>query len=92
MLEPALLGSDQRLLGFLLAVMLPARYSTSCPVISGVVLMCFTDVVKSRVQLRKTPPVGTPVQYIARELKEIVVESRSWVMLETGFYSLTHWP
>jgi solute carrier family 25 carnitine/acylcarnitine transporter 20/29 len=34
-------------------------------------------VVKSRVQLRNTPPVGTPVQYIAYELKEIVVESRS---------------
>ena len=40
-------------------------------------MMYVADVVKSRVQLRKTPPVGTPVQYIARELKEIVVESRS---------------
>lgn len=39
--------------------------------------MYVADVVKSRVQLRKTPPVGSPVQYIARELKEIVVESRS---------------
>jgi solute carrier family 25 carnitine/acylcarnitine transporter 20/29 len=38
---------------------------------------CVADVVKSRIQLRKTPPVGTPVQYIAHELKEIVVESRS---------------
>ncbi|KAI0770039.1 mitochondrial carrier [Fomes fomentarius] len=33
------------------------------------------DVVKSRVQLRATPPEGTPVQYIARELRTIVVES-----------------
>ena len=48
------------------------------------VLTCVTDVVKSRVQLRKTPPVGTPVQYIVRELKEIVVESRSCVMLGTS--------
>ena len=34
-----------------------------------------TDVVKSRIQLRSTPPVGTPVQYIADELKMIVKES-----------------
>ncbi|KAI0263828.1 mitochondrial carrier [Gloeopeniophorella convolvens] len=33
------------------------------------------DVVKSRVQLRTTPPKGTPVQYIARELKAVVAES-----------------
>ncbi|KAI0308603.1 mitochondrial carrier domain-containing protein [Amylostereum chailletii] len=33
------------------------------------------DVVKSRIQLRATPPTGTPVQYIAHELKAIVVES-----------------
>ncbi|KAF9524972.1 mitochondrial carrier domain-containing protein [Crepidotus variabilis] len=33
------------------------------------------DVVKSRVQLRATPPTGTPVQYIAHELKAIVQES-----------------
>ncbi|KAH9976144.1 mitochondrial carrier domain-containing protein [Lactifluus volemus] len=33
------------------------------------------DVVKSRVQLRMTPPKGTPVQYIARELKAVVAES-----------------
>lgn len=32
------------------------------------------DVVKSRVQLRATPPTGTPVQYIAHELKAIVSE------------------
>ncbi|KAA1476541.1 mitochondrial carrier [Dentipellis sp. KUC8613] len=32
------------------------------------------DVVKSRVQLRAEPPKGTPVQYIAHELKAIVVE------------------
>ena len=33
------------------------------------------DVVKSRVQLRATPPIGTPVQYIAHELRAIVAES-----------------
>ncbi|KAI9465249.1 mitochondrial carrier domain-containing protein [Lactarius psammicola] len=33
------------------------------------------DVVKSRVQLRTTPPKGTPVQYIANELRAVVVES-----------------
>lgn len=39
-------------------------------------LSCYPlDVVKSRIQLRDTPPTGTPVQYIARELKSIVTES-----------------
>ncbi|KAL4244991.1 mitochondrial carrier family protein [Abortiporus biennis] len=39
-------------------------------------LSCYPlDVVKSRIQLRATPPTGTPVQYIARELKAIVAES-----------------
>ncbi|KIY53703.1 mitochondrial carrier [Fistulina hepatica ATCC 64428] len=39
-------------------------------------LACYPlDVVKSRVQLRATPPSGTPVQYIAREFKAILVES-----------------
>jgi solute carrier family 25 carnitine/acylcarnitine transporter 20/29 len=33
------------------------------------------DVVKSRVQLRTTPPRGTPVQYIVNELRAIVAES-----------------
>lgn len=33
------------------------------------------DVVKSRIQLRNTPPTGTPVQYVWRELKSIVHES-----------------
>ncbi|THH20487.1 hypothetical protein EW146_g881 [Bondarzewia mesenterica] len=33
------------------------------------------DVVKSRIQLRSTPPSGTPVQYIAHEIKVIVAES-----------------
>ncbi|TRM63810.1 mitochondrial carrier domain-containing protein [Schizophyllum amplum] len=32
------------------------------------------DVVKSRVQLRTTPPTGTPVQYIAAELRAVVAE------------------
>lgn len=48
--------------------------------------MCGADVVKSRVQLRNTPPVGTPVQYIAHELKEIVVEARSWVPFGRGSF------
>ncbi|EAU91957.2 mitochondrial ornithine transporter 1 [Coprinopsis cinerea okayama7 len=39
-------------------------------------LACYPlDVVKSRIQLRQTPPTGTPVQYIASELKAIVQES-----------------
>jgi len=39
-------------------------------------LACYPlDVVKSRIQLRSTPPTGTPVQYIAHELKAIVAES-----------------
>ncbi|KAI0918928.1 hypothetical protein AcW1_003553 [Taiwanofungus camphoratus] len=39
-------------------------------------LSCYPlDVVKSRVQLRATPPSGTPVQYIAHELKVIASES-----------------
>ncbi len=33
------------------------------------------DVVKSRVQLRTTPPRGTPVQYILGELKAVVAEA-----------------
>ena len=33
------------------------------------------DVIKSRVQLRTTPPKGTPVQYIVNELRAVVVES-----------------
>jgi len=39
-------------------------------------LACYPlDVVKSRIQLRSTPPTGTPVQYIAHELNAIVAES-----------------
>ncbi|KAF8161585.1 mitochondrial carrier domain-containing protein [Crassisporium funariophilum] len=39
-------------------------------------LSCYPlDVVKSRIQLRATPPTGTPVQYIAHEIKAIVAES-----------------
>ncbi|EEB88104.1 hypothetical protein MPER_14255, partial [Moniliophthora perniciosa FA553] len=30
-------------------------------------LIFSTDVIKSRVQLRPTPPSGTPVQYVANE-------------------------
>ncbi|KAJ3808673.1 mitochondrial carrier domain-containing protein [Lentinula aff. lateritia] len=39
-------------------------------------LSCYPlDVIKSRVQLRQTPPIGTPVQYIAHEAKTILAES-----------------
>ncbi|KAJ7511440.1 mitochondrial carrier [Mycena galericulata] len=38
-------------------------------------LACYPlDVIKSRIQLRSTPPTGTPVQYIAREARAIVRE------------------
>ncbi|KAH9946445.1 mitochondrial carrier [Amylocystis lapponica] len=47
-------------------------------------LACYPlDVVKSRVQLRATPPSGTPVQYIAHELRAIVAES-GWTGLFRG--------
>lgn len=39
-------------------------------------LSCYPlDVVKSRIQQRSTPPTGTPVQYIAHEIKAIIAES-----------------
>jgi len=39
-------------------------------------LACYPlDIIKSRVQLRSAPPVGTPVQYIAHEFKTIIMES-----------------
>ncbi|KAK0469560.1 mitochondrial carrier [Desarmillaria tabescens] len=39
-------------------------------------LACYPlDVIKSRVQLRPTPPSGTPVQYIAHEGRAILAES-----------------
>ncbi|KAK0223441.1 mitochondrial carrier [Armillaria fumosa] len=39
-------------------------------------LACYPlDVIKSRVQLRPTPPLGTPVQYIAHEARAIMAES-----------------
>ncbi|KAF7326162.1 hypothetical protein MKEN_00467800 [Mycena kentingensis (nom. inval.)] len=41
------------------------------------------DVIKSRIQLREAPPIGTPVQYIAHEVKAIVVES-GWAGLFRG--------
>ncbi|OBZ69896.1 Mitochondrial substrate carrier family protein G [Grifola frondosa] len=42
----------------------------------GYWLACYPlDVVKSRVQLRTTPPTGTPVQYIGHEIRMIVSES-----------------
>ncbi|ESK94138.1 mitochondrial ornithine transporter 1 [Moniliophthora roreri MCA 2997] len=39
-------------------------------------LSCYPlDVIKSRVQLRPTPPSGTPVQYVANEVRMILAES-----------------
>ncbi|TFK20837.1 mitochondrial carrier [Coprinopsis marcescibilis] len=39
-------------------------------------LACYPlDVVKSRIQLPATPPTGTPVQYIAHEIRTILAES-----------------
>ncbi|EKM81349.1 hypothetical protein AGABI1DRAFT_99375 [Agaricus bisporus var. burnettii JB137-S8] len=41
-------------------------------------LACYPlDVVKSRVQLRAEPPQGSPIQYIIRELRAVVVEAGS---------------
>ena len=62
----------------LLAVMLPIRYRSHVLHVLWRVAdwdLKITDVVKSRVQLRDTPPTGTPVQYIAREMKAIIAES-----------------
>ncbi|TCD66536.1 hypothetical protein EIP91_001257 [Steccherinum ochraceum] len=47
-----------------------SRYGSDLPVWA-----LLANVVKSRIQLRNTPPTGTPVQYIAREMKMIVAES-----------------
>lgn len=41
--------------------------------------LLFKDVIKSRIQLRATPPEGTPVQYIARELRAVVAEGGAYV-------------
>ncbi|KAE9401005.1 mitochondrial carrier [Gymnopus androsaceus JB14] len=39
-------------------------------------LPCYPiDVIKSRIQLRETPPTGTPIQYIAREARAVIAES-----------------
>ncbi|RDX53460.1 mitochondrial carrier [Polyporus arcularius HHB13444] len=39
-------------------------------------LACYPlDVVKSRIQLRATPPEGTPLQYIVREIRTVIAES-----------------
>ncbi|EIN06617.1 mitochondrial carrier [Punctularia strigosozonata HHB-11173 SS5] len=47
-------------------------------------LACYPlDVVKSRVQLRPIPPTGTPVQYIAHEIRAVVQES-GWTGLYRG--------
>jgi hypothetical protein len=46
-----------------------------CSSPSNLLIPLSEDVVKSRIQLRATPPKGTPVQYIANELKVIVAES-----------------
>ena len=47
------------------------------------------DVVKSRIQLRPIPPSGTPVQYIARELKQIVHESGLYVFTSVILPNIT---
>ncbi|KAF7310099.1 hypothetical protein MIND_00383200 [Mycena indigotica] len=47
-------------------------------------LACYPlDVIKSRIQLRETPPTGDPLQYIAREFRAIVAES-GWTGLFRG--------
>ncbi|KAF9067331.1 mitochondrial carrier domain-containing protein [Rhodocollybia butyracea] len=39
-------------------------------------LSCYPlDVIKSRIQLRPTPPTGTPFQYIAHEARMVIAES-----------------
>jgi solute carrier family 25 (mitochondrial carnitine/acylcarnitine transporter), member 20/29 len=62
----------------LLVSVLSVRYSAYyllCWTSLIVASLTLADVVKSRIQLRATPPTGTPVQYIAHELKAIVAES-----------------
>lgn len=47
-------------------------------------LACYPlDVIKSRIQLRATPPVGSPIQYIGHEMRMIVAES-GWKGLLRG--------
>ncbi|KAF9444528.1 mitochondrial carrier [Macrolepiota fuliginosa MF-IS2] len=48
-------------------------------------LSCYPlDVVKSRIQLRAEPPKGSPIQYIVRELRDIVAEAGSTAGLFRG--------
>ena len=47
------------------------------------------DVVKSRIQLRATPPEGTPVQYIAREIRTVIAESGAYVLNTSGLLILS---
>lgn len=48
-------------------------------------LACYPlDVVKSRIQLRAEPPKGSPIQYIVREFREIVIEAGSAAGLFRG--------
>ena len=59
-----------------LAFMLSTRYTFLADDNNCLITYFFPpDVVKSRIQLRATPPTGTPVQYIAHELKAIVQEA-----------------
>lgn len=46
-----------------------------------------SDVVKSRIQLRPIPPTGTPIQYIASEIKTIIAESGTWVQFHVTLQS-----
>lgn len=56
-------------------------YPLPCWTILITIPHTYADVVKSRIQLRSTPPTGTPVQYIAHEFKAILAES--------GLYALS---
>ncbi|KXN82442.1 Mitochondrial substrate carrier family protein S, partial [Leucoagaricus sp. SymC.cos] len=48
-------------------------------------LACYPlDVVKSRIQLRAEPPSGSPIQYIVRELRNVVIEAGSVTGLFRG--------
>lgn len=62
-----------------LACMLPSRSVHHSDRTFESVTSLFLDVIKSRVQLRATPPSGTPVQYIAHEFRAILAESGTYV-------------
>ncbi|KAJ6503136.1 mitochondrial carrier domain-containing protein, partial [Mycena vulgaris] len=55
-------------------------------------LACYPlDVIKSHIQLRGTPPTGTPVQYIGHEVKlKLIVAESGFVGLFCGLSRLIH--